>query len=200
MNAEAADSRNDAELLRAVADGDQMAFRVLYDRHAPWLMVWLSRRSPNQGVVDDVLQKTFIAVWEKPDNWRGEGEVAAWIRRIAIHKLLDEIQPRSKIRAAVQLVATVFDIRGEAEPSAEEELWRRRGLPYGELGDALGTLPPDLLAVVQCCWLDELTTSEASQALGVPQGTVKTRLMRARIRMREELGCELGCNLRKELA
>ena len=54
----------------------------------------------------------------------------------------------------------------------------------------------NLLAVVQCCWLDELTTSEASQALGVPQGTVKTRLMRARIRLREEL----GYNLRKELA
>src|SRR5437879_6387000 len=138
MGAGEGDPRSDPDLLRAVADRDQAAFRTLYDRHAGWLMTWLSRRSEDAGVVDDVLQETFLAVWKKADRWRGDGEVAAWIWRIAMHKLLDERQPRSKVRAAIQFVsAAVLDALGKVEPSAEDEMLGRRGVPYGELGDAL---------------------------------------------------------------
>jgi len=185
------DPRSDPDLLRAVAEGDQIALRVLRDRHAAWLTFWLLHRSAGAGVVDEVLQRTFMAVWEKADRWRGDGEVAAWIRRIAMHKLLDELRPRSKVRKALQLVGDMSEVPGRAEPSAEEELLGRQGIAFGELGDALRKLEPGLLAVVRCCWIDELTTIEASRALGVPQGTVKTRLMRARIRLRQELGCNL---------
>jgi len=185
------DPRSDPDLLRAVAEGDQIALRVLRDRHAAWLTFWLLHRSAGAGVVDEVLQRTFMAVWEKADRWRGDGEVAAWIRRIAMHKLLDELRPRSKVRKALQLVGDMSEVPGRAEPSAEEELLGRQGIAFGELGDALRKLEPGLLAVVRCCWIDELTAIEASRALGVPQGTVKTRLMRARIRLRQELGCNL---------
>ena len=113
-----------------------------------------------------------------------------------MHKLLDERQPRSKVRAAIQFVsAGVLDALGKVEPSAEDEMLGRRGVTYGELGDALCKLAPELRAVVQCCWLDEWTTSEASRLLGVPHGTVKTRLMRARIQLRRELGCNLERSL-----
>lgn len=105
-----------------------------------------------------------------------------------MHKLMDELQPRSKIHAATQLMAqVVFDVRRHAEPSAEEEMIVQ-SVRYGELGDAFRKLSPELRDVVQARWLDGLTTSEAAWALGAPPGTVKTRLMRARIKLREELG------------
>jgi DNA-directed RNA polymerase specialized sigma24 family protein len=55
-------SRPDDELLRAVAEGDTGALRVLYDRHSPWLTVRLVRRCNDRGVVAEVVQDTFVAV------------------------------------------------------------------------------------------------------------------------------------------
>ena len=70
-------------------------------------------------------------------------------------------------------------------PSAEEQVLL--DVAHGDLGGALNRLSPELRAVVQATVLDGLTTREAGQLLGIPAGTVKTRMMRARIQLREEL-------------
>ena len=56
-------SSSDEELLRAVAGGDTGALRVLYERHAAWMSVRLTRRCNDPGIVAEVLQDTFAAVW-----------------------------------------------------------------------------------------------------------------------------------------
>jgi RNA polymerase sigma-70 factor (ECF subfamily) len=61
------------------------------------------------------------------------------------------------------------------------------GLEHGELGPALDRLSPELRAVVRATVLDGLTTREAGRLLGIPSGTVKTRMMRARAQLREDL-------------
>ena len=73
------------------------------------------------------------------------------------------------------------------EGFAEEEVEVLLGVEYGDLGGAVNRLSPELLAVVQATLLDDLTTKEAGRLLGIPQGTVKTRMMRARAQLREEL-------------
>jgi RNA polymerase sigma-70 factor (ECF subfamily) len=182
------DGRSDADLLAAISQQDWRAFELLHARYAPWLMVVLSHRGADAATIEDVVQLTFIALWRKPHAWRGEGQVGAWIRGIAMHKLLDEQHPRSKMSAAIHLVPdVVVDGRRHAEPSAEEEFLRSQDVPCSEIEDALRKLSPKLLAVARCCWLDDLTISEAARALGLPPGTVKTRLMRARDQLREEL-------------
>ena len=74
--------------------------------------------------------------------------------------------------------------RYETEPSAEEQVLLN--VEYGDLGGALERLAPELRAVVQATVLDGLTTREAGQLLGIPPGTVKTRMMRARAQLRTE--------------
>ena len=69
--------------------------------------------------------------------------------------------------------------------SAEEAVLA--GIGYGELGEAMARLSPELMAVVQARILDGLSTREAARLLGIPAGTVKTRLMRAKQIMREQL-------------
>ena len=167
----------DAQLLAAVADGDRAALRVLYDRHAPWLALRLQRRCADRGVVDEALQDTFMAVWRGAGRYTGSGDVGAWIWGIAIRRLIDALRrlPRSEV-----LVAEVDDRR-----SAEEQVLL--GIEYGDLGGALGKLSPQLRAVVQATVLDGLTSREAGRLLGIPAGTVKTRMMRARAQLREEL-------------
>jgi RNA polymerase sigma-70 factor (ECF subfamily) len=167
----------DMDVLAAVADGDRQALRVLYERHAPWLSLRLARRCADPGVVDETLQDTFLAVWRSAGRYTGRGDVGAWIWGIAIRRLIDALrkQPRAEV-----LVAEVDDRR-----MAEEEVLL--GVEYGDFAGALQRLSPQLRAVVQATVLDGLTSREAGRLLGIPSGTVKTRMMRARAQLREEL-------------
>ena len=173
----ASHERSDVEVLAAIAAGDRGALRIMYDRHAPWLALRLARRCGDPGIVDETLQDTFVAVWRGAGRYTGQGDVGAWIWGIAIRRLIDALRrrPRGEV-----LVAEVEDRR-----SAEEEVLL--GVEFGDLGGALGRLSPELRAVVQATVLDGLTSREAGRLLGIPSGTVKTRMMRARAQLREEL-------------
>jgi RNA polymerase sigma-70 factor (ECF subfamily) len=165
----------DAELLAAIADGRFDALRILHERHAPWLAARLSHRSSDPTLVEEAIQDTFVAVWRKAGDYRGEGEVGAWIWGIAIRKLIDRVR-RSRVPRLE---------RSSLVESAEEVVLT--GIAYGELGDAIERLSPELMAVVQARILDGLSTREAARLLGIPTGTVKTRLMKAKQIMREQL-------------
>ncbi len=169
---------DDEQLLRAVAEGDRAALRALYERHAPWLTLRLQRRCPDPDLVDDAVQDTFVAVWRSAKRYDGQGAVGAWIWGIGVRRLIDAIR-RRPAREFVTHERAAF------EPSAEEQVLLDVAL--GDLGGALNRLSPELRAVVQATVLDGLTTREASQLLGIPAGTVKTRMLRARIQLREEL-------------
>jgi RNA polymerase sigma-70 factor, ECF subfamily len=166
---------DDLELLSAIADDDLGALRTLHERHAPWLRARLARRCADADLVDEALADTFVAVWRGAGRFRGDGEVGAWMWGIAIRRLIDLLRRR---RAPTWLPARL-------EPSAEDELLA--GIAYGDVGAALERLSPELLVVVQATVLDGLTMREAGQLLGIPTGTVKTRLRRARLILREAL-------------
>src|SRR5215207_4608592 len=172
------DERTDAELLAATGDCDRTALEGLYVRHAPWLLVRLSRRCADRQLVDEVVQDTFVAVWRGARRWSGRGEVGAWIWGIGVHRLLDRLRRRPPA------ILALFE-PSALEVSAEEQVLL--GVQYGDLGGALDRLSPELRAVVQATVLDRLTSREAGRLLGIPTGTVKTRMMRARAMLREEL-------------
>jgi RNA polymerase sigma-70 factor (ECF subfamily) len=87
-----AEERDDAALLRAAARGDEEALAALYDRHAGWLTVRMTRRCAMTGVVDHAVQDTFLAVWREAGAYRGGGDVAAFIWGIGIRRLIDAIR------------------------------------------------------------------------------------------------------------
>src|SRR5215469_390101 len=93
-----AKERDDAALLRAVARGDDESLGVLYDRHAGWLTVRMTRRCALPDVVDQAVQDTFLALWRGADRYRGSGEVAAFIWGIGIRRLIDSIRRESGSR------------------------------------------------------------------------------------------------------
>jgi RNA polymerase sigma factor (sigma-70 family) len=172
----------DPELLAAVAGGDLGALRLLYDRHAPWLTVRLSRRCNSPEAVADVLQDTFLAVWKDAGRWRADGEVAAWLWGIAVRRLVSRLRGH---REALALPLEDVTAARSPEPSAEERVLL--GVEYGDLGTALRRLSPEMRAVVQVTVLDGLTTREAGHLLGIPENTVKTRLRRAKAHLRLDL-------------
>jgi RNA polymerase sigma factor (sigma-70 family) len=160
------DSRPDDEtLLLAVAERDMGAFRMLYERHAGWLAIRLARRCNDRDLVADAIQDTFVAVWRRPEGFRGEGDIAAWLWGIAIRRLVSRLRTRGS-------VAAVFE-KAEAAPAAEDQV--------------LARLSPEMRAVIQAVVLDGLSAREAAQLLRVPVSSVKTRLYRAKAHLRAAL-------------
>jgi RNA polymerase sigma-70 factor (ECF subfamily) len=172
------DAPDDAALLAGVAAGERGALAELYRRHAGWLSLRLARRCGDDELVASALQDTFVAVWRSAGKYAGRGDVAAWLWGIAVRRLVDQLRRRPV--STVELVEPAT-----AAPSAEELVLR--GVEHGDLAGALHRLSPELRAVVQATVLDGLTTREAARLLGIPAGTVKTRMMRARAQLRQEL-------------
>lgn len=168
----------DVELLGEIADGDQSALRALYERHAPWISLRLRHRCADADLAAEALQETFVAVWRKPESHSGSGEVAAWLWGIAIRRLI------GVLRKAPRPIVPYGD-DDEIMVSAEEQVLA--GVEHGDLAGALGGISPELRAVVQATVLDGLTNREAARLLGIPLGTVKTRMARARVELREAL-------------
>ena len=174
----------DAALATAMADGDRRALETLYARHAPWLLLRLQRRCADPGLVDEVLQDTFLAAWRGAGRWTGNGELGAWLWGIAIRRLVDALRRRPRDRTLIARAETSALSFTQLE-SAEDRVLA--GIEYGDLGGALQRLSPELRAVVEATVLDGLTTREAAVLLGIPAGTVKTRMMRARAQLRGAL-------------
>jgi RNA polymerase sigma factor (sigma-70 family) len=168
---------SDATLLVGVADRDIGAFRTLYERHAGWLALRLARRCNDSELVADAVQDTFVAIWQKPRSFRGDGDVAAWLWGIAIRRLVSRLRRRTD-------VATAFG-SSDPVPAAEDEVLL--SVEYGDLGVALARLSPEMRAVIQAVVLDGLSAREAAQLLNVPVSSVKTRLFRAKAHLRAAL-------------
>jgi RNA polymerase sigma-70 factor, ECF subfamily len=176
-----AEERDDATLLRAVARGDEAALGALYDRHAGWLTVRMSRRCAMADVVDHAVQDTFLALWRDPGAYRGGGDVAAFIWGIGIRRLIDAIRREGHQRRRQPWRAA----EPEVVVSAEDQVLV--GIEHGRLGQALATLSPELRGAIEATVLDGLTCAEAAVLLGVAEGTVKSRCHRARVALRAAL-------------
>jgi RNA polymerase sigma-70 factor (ECF subfamily) len=169
---------SDAELVGLVADSSRDALGELYRRHSGWLLARLRHRCADDGLVAEALQDTFVAVWRGASGYDGRGAVPAWLWGIAIRRLIGLVRKRAPVPVA-------DDGRDAALVSVEELVLM--GTEHGDLAGALRSLSPELRAVVQATVLDGLTTREAAQLLGIPAGTVKTRMMRARSELRGAL-------------
>lgn len=163
-------------LLTAVANGDRDALAELYRRHARWMLVRLQHRCGDPDVADSALQDAFVSVWRSAGRYRPSPrgadtvDIGGWLWTIAVRRLVDLLRRRP----APQPVAMVPEPEPLPAPGTPEF-------------DLVANLPVDLHAVVRAVYLDGLTTSEAAVLLGIPAGTVKSRLARARPLLREEL-------------
>lgn len=181
-SADAGDGEDRALVARLVG-GDRVALELLYRRHAGWLTARLQSRCGDAELTDIAVQDTFLAVWRSPKSYRGDGDVGAWIWGIGIRKLIDQLRKHRVTPIDPSLIGV--DDPSLPAPDAADELLA--GGAYGDVAPNLARLAPELRAVLVATAIDGLSTKEAARLLGVPQGTVKTRLMRARHAMQEAL-------------
>jgi RNA polymerase sigma-70 factor (ECF subfamily) len=174
---------SDDALLAAVAEGQVEALRILHARHAPWLRARLARRCADDDMVDEAIQDTFVAIWNGAGRYLpSRGEPAAWMWTIAVRRLISLLRRRGN-----RWISQGVPIEDVQVPAASVEDVVLLKLGHGDLATALQSLSPELRAALQATVLDGLTVREAAVMLGIPQGTVKTRVMRAKAQLREHL-------------
>src|SRR6202451_1072061 len=143
-----AGERDDAVLLRAVARGDEGALAALYDRHAGWLTIRLTRRCAMPDVVDHAVQDTFLAVWREAGAYRGGGDVAAFIWGIGIRRLIDAIRRENGSRWRLPWRAA------EPEAGVSGQGQGVVGIGHGRPGEAVAGLSPELRGAIEATVLD----------------------------------------------
>jgi RNA polymerase sigma-70 factor (ECF subfamily) len=167
---------DDGGLLELIAKGDESAFDELWRRHAPWLLVRLRRRAPDEAA--DLVQETFLAAWRNAGSFRGT-DAGAWLWTIASRRLIDARRRAASVPSPVEEAPTATTV------SSEDEVLGSVLDPRLEL--ALTQLSPELLAALQATVVDGLSTRDAALLLGVAEGTVKSRTSRARAFLRGRL-------------
>ncbi|MEN8239126.1 MAG: RNA polymerase sigma factor [Actinomycetota bacterium] len=169
---------SDQQDLDRIAAGNAEALGALYDRHAALLAMRLRRNGASTVETEDVLQETFLDVWRFADSFRGDGAVAAWLWGIARRKFA--MMVRGEVRGRAR------DLAAHSEndcPKSEEEAWATAI----DLSEAIGHLNPALRPTFEAVVVDGLSVAQASERLGIPEGTVKSRVHRARRAIEEAL-------------
>lgn len=167
---------DDGELLGRIASGDDAAFDELWRRHAPWLLLRLRRRAPDDAV--DVLQDTFLSAWRNAGAFVGE-DAGGWLWTIASRRLVDVKRRAASTPTPSELSPT--SVARSAEDEVLDDVFDPR------LSLAIAQLSPELSAVLQATVVDGLSTRDAAVLLGVAEGTVKSRSSRARAFLRGRL-------------
>jgi len=172
---------------RVRTGGDAVAFAVLVTRYRGRLVA-LARRMLAEGQgeaeeAEDVAQEAFVAAYDKRASFRRGEPFRPWLYRIAVNRCLDRLRARGRRPAMSDFDSLPEPVSPGAEP-LETLLADERD---ARLQEAVAGLPPKLRAVFLLRHLDDLSYDEIAVATGLPMGTVKTHLFRARAHLRQAL-------------
>ena len=172
----------DEQLITAARKGDANAFKELVKRYESRVAATVIGILGNCPEADDVGQETFIRFYKGLQAFRRESSVSTYLVRIAINLSLNELKRRKRRPSPFSQTnpGTIFDIPDE---KAEKLLSEDKRV----VERALQELKPEFRAVIVLRLLDGYSTEETAQILGVPVGTVLSRLARAQEKLRESL-------------
>lgn len=170
---------------------EEAAQLQLYNLLAPGLMGVCLRYCPSRVEAEDALQNTFVKIFTRLDQYRGEGPLEAWARRIAVHTALHHTEQHRRRHlttpSASGANAADDDLPDHAArlPSAEPSALDQ--LVAADLLALLQTLPPGYRAVLNLYAIEGYAHAEIAALLGISEGTSKSQLSRARHLLQQRL-------------
>ncbi len=173
--------RADAELLAAHVAGDPRAFNELITRHRDrmWAVALRTMRDPEEAA--DAVQEACISAFRAAGRFRAESAVTTWLHRIVVNACLDRIRRRQS------RPTSPLPEEGPGEPVVQGDAYADRELAM-DIEEALRTLPEDQRAAIVLVDVEGYSVAEAAQAMGVAEGTVKSRCARGRAKLAVLLG------------
>ena len=182
---------DEATLVVQARDGDDKAFAELVRRSEGKIFRLAQHVTQNREDAEDVLQETFMKAYEHLDQFKGDSKFYTWIVRIAVNQALMKLR-RRKTDKSVSLDETIDT--GEDTLVREIAAWDEdpeQRFSRDELGtildSAIQSLEPPYRSVFVLRDIEELSTEETADALNLSVPAVKSRLLRARLQLREKL-------------
>ena len=174
----------DMALVDRCRKGDFGAFEELYRQHAGRLYSVACRMVGNPSDAEDLLQEIFLMAHRKLDSFRGDSALGTWLYRLATNLCLDHL--RSKAARTSQLTGALDDEPGLADAGSRS--LAERALTRMDLERALTELPDGCRAAFVLHDIEGLEHREVAEALGIAEGTSKSQVHKARLRLRGLLG------------
>lgn len=156
-----------------VERGDAAAFSALYDRHSRAAYSLAYRMMGDRQAAEDVAQDAFLKAWRSAGSYRAErGSVRTWLLSIVHNSGIDQIRSQASRRRTLDRAEQSAP---RSQPSeAFAEAWRNR--QREQIREALRTLPPEQLRILELAYFSGYTHVEISNLLDLPLGTVKGRM------------------------
>jgi RNA polymerase sigma-70 factor, ECF subfamily len=180
----AADRSGDAELVRRCLSGDLGAFELLYQRHAGRLYTLACRMLGNPTDAEDLLQEIFLVAYRKLGSFKGDAALSTWLYRLAMNQCLDHL--RSRAARAGRLTTSLEDDDGHWRPQPGVRP-RERAVTRLDLERAIGALPDGCRAAFLLHDVEGFEHREVADILGIAEGTSKSQVHKARLRLRRTL-------------
>ena len=182
--------RTDAACLAACSQGEAAALGALFDRHHAGVRRFVAGMAcVDASDLDDIVQTTFIAVWQAAKHYRGDAQVRTWLFGIAHNVVRHHV--RSAARRRVLSLAFLRNPTLPSGPRAVDEAMSAKQ-QHEQLRAALAALPFDLRTAFVLCDIEGFSGVDAAAVLSVPPGTLWRRLHTARQKLRVALWSEGG--------
>jgi RNA polymerase sigma-70 factor (ECF subfamily) len=173
-------------LLRQIAVGDRSAFAEFYDRHSTLMFSVASRILGDPGEAEDVLQESFVQIWEKAGRFDPKlGKAESWAAILVRNKAIDRSRAAQRRTRLAEESGAAHAITAEVSESANEIFFGHDQASY--IHTAILGLPEEQRQAIELAYFSGLTQGEISQKLNTPLGTIKARIRRGLLKLRDQL-------------
>ena len=174
---------NEQELVERCREGDRQAQRELYDRTSERIYRVILKMTANPDDAFDLSQETYLKAFRRIESFDGRSSLATWLYRIAVNETLQFLRRAGRSQARLRHVSRPQDVESEAEST----------MVRTDVNDALAAVDPTDRAMLLLRYQEGLDYRAIAEVVGCAEGTVASRLNRARQRLRDILRKSYGC-------
>jgi RNA polymerase sigma-70 factor (ECF subfamily) len=178
MNRETAGFTDNDLIGRVLLRDDRHAFAELVRRHQSALRASLRKMTGTIELADDIAQETFILAWKNIGSFRHEARFSTWLYRIAFNAWQSEVRKRHELLSEDGQLPEPESVPAESDHTGVAR----------DVAKAMADLNEGERNAILQCYYNDLSHEEAAYVLGIPLGTVKTNILKAREKMRAKLG------------
>lgn len=165
---------DDKDLLQRIACGDKTAMRALFARHNLRIFRFIVRMTRNEATAEDVTNEVFLEIWRNANRFEGRSAATTWMLTIARNRTISALRKRSEAQLDEDYAANIADDADTPETVTSK----------GDKGEQIRACMQQLSAehreIIDLVYYHERSVAEVADIVGIPEGTVKTRMFHAR--------------------